>query len=64
MNPECPKCGARMAGPAYHRGGNFDCSMRGEHLHYRCSCGYETTRPPRDAKIARAELGGFPGTNQ
>ena len=51
MNPKCPKCGKRMVGPAYHRGGNFDCAQRGEHLHYRCVCGYDTTRPTRDAKV-------------
>lgn len=56
MNPECPKCGARMTGPSYHKGWT-ECRARSfsslrEHLHYHCVCGYETTRPTRDAKIA------------
>lgn len=34
-----------MFGPRYCSGcnGNF-----GEHLHYRCSCGYEYTKPCKD----------------
>lgn len=53
VNPECPKCGKRMSGPSYHRNWT-ECSVReqskqGEHLHYRCVCGFDTTRPTEDA---------------
>lgn len=55
MNPQCPKCGARMIGPTFHRSWT-EChhdaikGSYGQHLHYRCVCGYDTTRPTRDAK--------------
>jgi len=43
-----------MTGPNFHTnwidcGGQYD-SRIGEHLHYRCVCGYDTTRPTRDVK--------------
>jgi hypothetical protein len=55
MNPTCPKCGARMTGPTYHRDW-IECRMsahdrpQGEHLHYHCACGFDTTRHTRDTK--------------
>jgi hypothetical protein len=48
-----------MHGPVYHAGwppdfvANWEpleCWQPGEHLHYRCDCGYETSRPTKDAK--------------
>ena len=43
-----------MTGPSYHKNW-IDChnviaAHLREHLHYRCVCGYDTTRPTRDAK--------------
>jgi len=44
-----------MVGPVFHKNW-IDCGShdRGthlrEHLHYHCVCGYDTTRPTRDAK--------------
>jgi len=46
MNPDCPKCGARMIGPTYER-------LHGERLRYACRCGWQETRPTRDAKEAK-----------
>lgn len=55
MNPECLKCGARMAGPWYVKGCGALCHP--EYLEYTCRCGYKTTRPTRDAKIAPRDSG-------
>lgn len=55
MNPDCSKCGARMVGPVYHavwtecRWGDR-AKPREAHLHYHCTCGYDTTRPTKDAE--------------
>ena len=59
MNPTCKKCGALMTGPRYHRSW-VEClgdapSGTGEHLHYRCVCGWSMTRPTKDAKTVGQE---------
>lgn len=60
LNPDCAKCGAAMVGPTYHRAGAFDCATPTEHLHYRCTCGYETTRPVRNALRVIGRVGSAP----
>lgn len=59
MNPECPKCGARMVGPRYERGlpDHPGVALDPERLRYRCTCGYSITTPTKDAKRA-APAGG------
>ena len=58
MSTTCPKCGATLRGPSYDAGtGGVDW------LIYRCTCGYEERRPPKDRAqpdgedIARRMLG-------
>lgn len=65
VNPTCPKCGAPMTGPTYHRNwaacrSRDDDTPTGEHLHYHCVCGYDTTRPTNDAPQKRNVLLGLP----
>ena len=48
----CTKCGG-TADYTYHRDG-WECPefrrFVGEHLHMTCSCGYQWSRPPLDAR--------------
>lgn len=50
----CIKCGATQDNPWYHQfaeqceRGKFKHAVAGEHLHYRCDCGYEWTTETLD----------------
>jgi len=55
----CCKCGsAAITGPRYCDGDGLTCMMgpartrHGEHLDYRCICGYAWSTPTRDAAVA------------
>lgn len=50
MNPECPKCGARMVGPFYERA--CVAPRHPEYLRYSCRCGFEIKRPTKDALVS------------
>ena len=39
-NPDCPKCGQKMAGPRWRSATND--------LVYSCACGYSESRPAND----------------
>lgn len=63
----CQKCGqVQLSGPRYCDGRHGDCGMglgyaHGEHLYYRCGCGYVVSEPCADAPGAEITAFDVPG---